>query len=183
MMIHVSKSVLTTPGRPRVVAVAVSRLMIAGGLATLGVLQSGASTPLSLDAMVSSSTPAGSQALRSPTVSTAGPAEFLVAFISADGPAAAWAQWISSVSGGGLTWKRAVRSSGQAGTAEVWTAYASSKLTGTSITAVPHAPGFEGSISVAAFKAARPIIARVAQASGPSGAPTVGLRTYVAGGW
>jgi len=169
--------------RPRITAAVVALLMVAGGLATFGAIGGGASTPFALDVTVSASTPPGSAVLTSSMVSTSGSNELLVAFIAADGPAREWSQSITSVRGGGLTWTRTVRSNEQMGTAEVWTAVAASPLIGVTIKAIPLVAGFEGSITVAAFKGARTSIANVHASDGLNGEPTVGLTTSTSGAW
>jgi hypothetical protein len=157
--------------------------MLAAGLATLGAIEGAASTPLALDVLVSALAAPGSRSITSPPVSTSRSGELLVAFIAADGPNEGPTQTMKSVSGAGLTWSLAVRSDAQAGAAEVWTAYASSRVSRARVRAVPANVGFEGSISVAAFKGAGRSLGAVGSASGPSGQPTVGLTTSSQGAW
>ncbi len=169
--------------RARCVALVTSVVMLAGGVATYGAIEGAASTPLALNVLASAVAAPGSRSITSPRVSTSAGGEVLVAFIAADGPSQGSTQTIKSVSGAGLAWSLAVRSNAQAGTAEVWTAYAASRVSRARVKAVPASAGFEGSISIAAFKGARSALGAIGSASGPSGQPTVGLKTSMQAAW
>jgi hypothetical protein len=136
-----------------------------------------------LDVLTSGVAAPGSRAITSPPLSTSSGNELLVAFIAADGPNQGSSQTIASVSGAGLSWSLAVRANAQSGTAEVWTAYATSKVYRARVRALPARSGFEGSISLAAFKGARAAVGATGSASGPSRQPTVSLTTRVQDGW
>jgi hypothetical protein len=115
-----------------------------------------------------------------PGFSTASPGELLVAFAAADGLLSGGQSL--TVSGAGLSWTLAQRTNTQLGTAEVWTAYASTQLTGVTVTSTPAQPAFDQSLTVLAFQGASGIGA-VAGASAASGAPTVTVTTSAAGSW
>jgi hypothetical protein len=171
------------PRRARLVALVTSVVMLAAGVATYRTIEGAASAPLALDVLASAVAAPGSRSITSPRVSTSVGGEVLVAFIAADGPIQGSTQTITSVSGAGLAWSLAVRSNVQAGTAEVWTAYAASTVSRARVKAVPASAGFEGSISIAAFKGARSALGAIGLASGPSGQPSVGLNTAMQGAW
>jgi len=101
-----------------------------------------------------------------------------VAFVSSDGSSSQTA----TVSGAGLTWTLARRTNTQPGTAEVWTAFASAKLTGVTVTSTPGAAGYFQSLTVVAFTGAGGIGA-TAGANATSAAPSVSLTTTKAGSW
>ncbi|MBJ6725747.1 DUF4082 domain-containing protein [Geomesophilobacter sediminis] len=120
--------------------------------------------------------------ITSPRFSTAQPNEFLVAFIASDGPNRAGSQLISSVSGGSLTWTLQARANGQAGTAEIWTARATTALTNVTVTARRQTSAACGMITVAAFRGASSTVnGAAASASAASGAPTITLASTRAG--
>lgn len=137
---------------------------------------------MSLDSQVSRNIPAG-YSFASWGLSTSAPGDLLVAYVSSDGPAAGGGQWVNSVSGAGLTWTRAAISNQQFGDTEVWTAQAPWKLSKVKVYASMHAAGYEGSITVAAFKGSAGHLGAVAVASSGSGAARVSLRTTAAGSW
>jgi hypothetical protein len=141
--------------------------------------QSGGS--VALDTVTNtSSTPAPN--LVSPAFNTRGSGELLVAFLSSDGPAYGSVSF-TSVSGGGLTWHRAAMSNAQAGDAEIWTAFATSRLSNVRVTATRSSGWYEGQITVAAFTGASSVTGSAAGASGPSGAPAITLNMHNARSW
>ena len=92
---------------------------------------------------------------------------------------------VSTVSGGGLTWKLVARENKALGGAEVWVARASGVLTNDPITAkitklLPS--GYDETITVVAFKNA-PGLGAVAKFSSKKGAPTGSLTTTKANSW
>ncbi len=107
---------------------------------------------------------------------TTGTNELVLAFIEADGPFAP-TQSIAGVSGGGLTWTLAARSNSTWGTTEVWQAFATRKVVNIHVTAALAKPGFDGSITLAAFKGAAGHVGAVAAAGAVNGPATVGLTT------
>ncbi len=136
-----------------------------------------------VDKQVSAHPTAKSTSLKLPTITTAGPNELLVAFVSADGPASAGSQTVTAMSGSGLTWTMRARSNAQPGDAEIWTATATSVLTNAQVTATLRSSAV-GSITVVAFTGAAttgtPV---VATASAATGAPSVTLTTTRANSW
>jgi hypothetical protein len=115
-------------------------------------------------------------AVASPPLSTTSANELILAFVSSDGPPTG-VQSVSSVSGGGLNWSLAVRANTLSGTAEVWQAYATTRLTGASIVAVFTNSGHGGSMTVAAFSGAAAAVGASAVGAAASGAPQVPVTT------
>ena len=113
--------------------------------------QGPASTTVALDGVVNAQVGLGGS-LVSPSLSTSRSGELLVAFVSTDGPGQAGTQAISGVSGGGLRWTRAVVSNAQPGASEIWTAFSSQRVRRMRVTATRTLEGYEGSITVAAFR-------------------------------
>lgn len=119
--------------------------------------------------------------LKSPGLSTSAANQQILAFVSHDGPNAAAAQR-STVTGAGLTWTLVKRSDSQAGVSEIWSAKATSQLTNATVTAAPLQGGYDGSLTVVAFKNAAGT--GVAGATGaPSGAPDIYLPGISTGSW
>jgi len=114
-----------------------------------------------------------------PPITTTAAGDLLVAFAASDGPAAGSTQTLT-VSGAGLTWTLTERSNTQFGTSEIWTATASTVLTGASVTAAQTFSGFDQSLTVIAFRGAGGTGAAAA-AGAASGAPGVSLTTTRAG--
>ena len=123
----------------------------------LGVIVVGGAGPahaaaLSTDVLVTTHG-AAATSVTSPAFTTAQAGELLVAFVSADGPDGANAQAVATVTGGSLTWKLRQRTNTRAGTSEIWTAVASTVLTGATVRAT-YAGTYVGSITVASFTGA-----------------------------
>ncbi|MGH3377588.1 MAG: galactose oxidase-like domain-containing protein, partial [Actinoallomurus sp.] len=124
----------------------------------------------------------GGSTISAPALTTAGPDELLLAFVSSDGPNSSGSQSIAGVSGGGLTWTLRRRANAQPGTAEIWQAAAPAKLTNATITATRASSGYQGAITVAAFAGADPATSgATASGSAASGAPSISLTTTRAG--
>jgi hypothetical protein len=79
------------------------------------------------------------------------------------------------VTGGGLSWSRAARSTTGYGTAEIWQAYAVGKVSGIKIVAGLQKTGYDGSITVTAFSGAADHVAASRANSGPTAAAAVRL--------
>jgi hypothetical protein len=107
--------------------------------------------------------------------STALVEETLVAFVLAAQPTTDGVQ-TASVSGGGLAWSRVARANAQAGTAEIWWARATARLSDVTVTAETSIGGTVLSLTVVSFIAADGVGASAA-ASAPTGAPAVSLTT------
>ncbi len=121
----------------------------------------------------------------SPTFSTTGTNQLLVAFVAADGspdyPEAP--QNFFEVTGGGLTWTMQRRVNTQHGVSEIWTAVAPSALTNVQVNAKKDYEGYLGYISVVAFTNADTTIGAVAGGNGSTGAATASLTTTRGGSW
>jgi hypothetical protein len=117
----------------------------------------------------------GRGTVTSPSFHTAMAGETILAFVGSDGPVGAGKQTVA-VSGGGLAWKLVRRANGQSGDAEVWAATASSVLTSATVTSTPLRGGYDQDLTVIAMEGTTGVGAS-ANASGPSGAPSVKLTT------
>lgn len=123
----------------------------------------------------------GRDTLTTPGLSTTVRGDVVLALLSYDGPDSAAAQ-SGQVSGGGLAWHLVKRSNSQAGVSEIWWARASRRLRGAEITATPGAAGYDGMLSVLAFRNARSV--GVAAAAGQSsGAPSFYVPAVQEGSW
>ncbi len=106
---------------------------------------------------------------------TGRPGEQLLAFVGSDGPSGSGSQ-TTTVSGAGLTWTLVKRANTQAGTAEVWTAFAPAILNNVVFTATRSGTGYDMSLYVIAVQGTKGIGASVSS-NGRSGAPSVVLTT------
>jgi hypothetical protein len=121
-------------------------------------------------------------------LSTKAAGDLIVAFVGADSPY--HEGQVSTVSGGGLTWKLVARENKALGGAEVWVARASGILTNDPITVkasrlLPGSPGGHGydeTITVAAFKNA-PGLGAVGKFNSKKGAATGTITTTKANSW
>jgi RHS repeat-associated protein len=136
----------------------------------------GSAQPPAADQVVSTNETTKGAKITSSAVTTTAANELIVAFISADGPNTQ-SQRINSVSGGGVTWSRAVRSNSERGTAEVWQAHATTVLNAVKITATLNHTGYDGAITVATFTGAGSALGAHAAAGAATGAPAVSLTT------
>jgi RHS repeat-associated protein len=110
----------------------------------------------------------GSGTATSPAISTSQPGELLVALVSAGGFAATQTL---TVSGGGLTWTRLQQANSQRGDAEIWTATATTALSGVTVQAVQDQPVGKISLEVVSLIGAQTAVGYSAGAA--SGAATV----------
>ena len=104
---------------------------------------------VTFDKIVSNSTTVNSVAASSPVFSTGSGNEVLLAFIATDylsGPNTT----VTNVNGAGLTWVLVVRSNTQAGSSEIWRAFAPNPLTNVTVTATL-SQAVMSSITVMAF--------------------------------
>jgi hypothetical protein len=119
--------------------------------------------------------------LTSPALTTPTAGDAVLAFVAYDGPNGAGTQ-SATVTGAGLTWTLVKRSNTQAGTSEIWSAKATGVLTNQTVTATPLRSGYDGSLTVIAFRNAAGT--GVAGAAGaPSGAPDIYLPGIPAASW
>ena len=134
------------------------------------------SLPITLDKQVTTHQSTKSARITSPALTTAGPRELLVAFISSDGPSQTGGQTFSSVTGGGLSWTLRKRVNARYGTSEIWTAPAAAVVKRVTVKATRSSGSYTGSITVAAFQnASLTTIGATGGASATSGAPTASL--------
>jgi hypothetical protein len=133
-----------------------------------------ATAAVRVDTSISADQKAAADRLTARGLTTTQGHELILAFISADGPASS-PQKMQSVTGGGLTWTLAARSSNGYGTAEVWQAYATAALNNVSVVARLSKSGFDGSITVTAFTGAKPRVGASIIGAGRTGAPSVTL--------
>lgn len=140
-----------------------------------------ANTTLGIDVHVGKNQQAAS-IISSPVFSTRQKGEMIVVFLASDGPEYG-TQAFSSVTGGGLTFTLAKRANAQAGTSEVWYAYAAAPLTNVVITANLSNGKYSGMIDVVSFTGSSDTLGGAAIASGSTGAPTVSLATTIANSW
>lgn len=115
----------------------------------------------------------GRGTVTAPKISTSDPNTLLVAFVAADSAAV-------EVSGAGLSWSLAGRSSAGLGTTAIWSARALQKLVDTEVTATPSLPGAKQSLTVIAFRGAAGIGAAGCGAAS-HGRPTAFLTSTRAG--
>ncbi len=120
------------------------------------------------------------RAITSRSLATRAPGELVVVLVSANGPSTK-AQSITKVTGAGLTFRLASRATATGyGTAEVWQAYATNKITGP-ITAALAWPGYDGSITVETFTGAAPTVTVTRSARTFSAKPAVALTPTTTG--
>ena len=131
------------------------------------------SPALRVDVEVSAHTATDATVLESPRFSTSARNELLLAFVGVNGSQPG--QSITSVDGAGLSWSRVVRANSQAGTAEIWRAAATGKISNASIEVRPSQRGQHGSVTIVSFIAAAVTPGVVAHATGASGAPHLAL--------
>lgn len=137
---------------------------------------------IAIDKMVTTHQSSAATTIVSPTFSTSGSNELLLAFLTSDGPGGTIS--FSSVSGGGLTWTLRKRANSQKGTAEIWQAVAANVLSNVSVTAARSSGSWMGSITVVAFTGADTTTnGATGGGSAASGAPTASLTTTKAGSW
>lgn len=156
--------------------------LCAGAMLAFGA--SPASAAVVVDKMVTTHQGTAAKSIASPALSTAGPGELLLAFVTSDGPSGGGTQTFSSVSGGGLTWRLRRRVNAQAGAAEIWQANASVALSNATVTATRSNGSYAGSITVVAFTGADLVAdGATGGASAVTGAPSVSLATTRGGSW
>ena len=108
--------------------------------------------------------------------------ELIVAFVSSGGGTAARGQKVT-VSGAGLAWSLAERSSGQAGDTEIWTARAAKALSQVKVTSTQSIrSGLPQSVTIVVFKGAQGVGASAAVSStgSPAGVPSISFTSTVA---
>lgn len=139
---------------------------------------------LAIDVNISTDRMTFSPTLATPAFSTAAGNELLLAFVASDANGSVPNVTVTGVSGGGLSWTLVRRTNTQQGTAEIWRAFAGSKLTNATVTATL-SQSVAASITVVSFagvNTAAPVGA-VGGASASTGAPTASLTTQAANSW
>ncbi|SEQ39669.1 RCC1 domain-containing protein [Microlunatus flavus] len=118
--------------------------------------------------------------VRSPAFTTARSPELLLAFVSVNRPAHG-SQSVTRVSGGGLTWTLVRRGTSDAGSTEVWQAYATTRVERTRVSVDLSRPGATVGVTVAGFRGAGPAVTRTGSRSGTGSAPQVTVRPRSSG--
>jgi hypothetical protein len=143
---------------------------------------------IAIDVNTSTDRATAATTVTSPAFSTAAVNELLLAFVAADGLSTASTS-VTGVTGAGLTWGLVVRANGQAGTAEVWRAFAPARLTGVTVTATV-SRSVVSSITVLSFTGVETTgtngsgaIGATASRSASTGAPTASLVTTRGESW
>jgi|GEM_PF-2417661 len=137
---------------------------------------------LTIDVNVSVDPASTGSTIVSPTFSTNSTNELLVALVESSGPGTSAGQTIKTMTTSGLTWTMRQRANTRYGTAEIWTAPATAKLTNVSVTATRNASGYSGSMTILSFTGANTSsIGAVAKASATTGLPTLNITATTTG--
>src|SRR3981081_4259378 len=91
-------------------------------------------TSLSIDVKASKDSSTASSSISTATFSTSTNKELLLAFVSTDSPGTPNTT-VTALSGGGLAWQLVQRTNVQLGTAEIWRAFATTRLSNAKVTA------------------------------------------------
>jgi hypothetical protein len=140
------------------------------------------SNPLATDAITSRDGTTASSTISTAAFSTKSGNELLLAFVSTDYLSGANTT-VTGVSGAGLTWVLVGRTNLQSGTAEIWRAFATSALSGATVTA-SLSQSVVSSLTVMSFAGVNTsgtngsgAIGAIGTGNSPSGAPTASLAT------
>lgn len=133
---------------------------------------------ITVDQTVHATEEVSASPITAPALTTSSGGELVLAFVSADGPPRRMQQ-VTQVTGGGLSWTKAVSADSVVGTgtAEVWQAFATGPLTKARITARLRYQPWDGSITVMTFRGAASAVGVVAADGARSGAASVALTT------
>ena len=141
-----------------------------------------------IDALVWTDRPSAQSTVVSPAFSTVAPKELVLAFVSTDYGSGVNTS-VTGVTGAGLTWALVGRANVQAGTSEIWRAFAAAPLTGVTVTASLSQP-VSSMITVISFANVDTsgtngsgAIGATAAASSFAGAPTATLVTTRNNAW
>lgn len=147
-----------------------------------------AQPPPVIDALVSANQPNNQNTVATSPFSTSAGNELVLAFIAAD-YLFGTNTTVTGVSGAGLTWQLVQRTNVQAGTSEIWRAFAAAPLTNVTVTATL-SQGVASAITVVSFSNVDTTgtngsgaIGATASASAASGAPTATLVTTRNNSW
>lgn len=138
------------------------------------------STPLTIDVQVGKNQSTPVNQFLSPTFTTKSGNELIVVFLASDGDLGV-SQNFASVSADTLSFSLAKRANTQKGTAEVWYAYSSEKLTNTQVIAKLQSGSYRGLIRVVTFTGAKNVLGTTVGGSAATGAPEVSLTTTANG--
>ena len=133
---------------------------------------------LAVDLTVSTDRGTNGTSIATPSFSTRVGNELLLAFVASDATGATPNVTVTGVSGAGLTWTLVQRSNAQFGTAEIWSAFASSPISGATVSA-SLSQNIPASITLVAFagvNASAPV-GTTGAGSGATGAPSASLTT------
>ena len=141
-----------------------------------------------MDVVISADRGSASSTVTTAAFSTHAGNELLLAFVSAD-YLTGTNTFVQSISGGGLTWTRVIRSGGQRGTSEIWRAFAAGPLAGATVSAQLSQP-VASSMTVVSFSNVdttgtngSAAIGATARSNSSSGAPSATLVTTRANSW
>ena len=141
-----------------------------------------------IDVVVAADRGSASSRVTTAAFSTHAANELLLAFVSADYLTGSNTT-VQSISGGGLTWTRAIRSNAQLGTSEIWRAFAAAPLTNVTVSA-RLSQSVASSMTVVSFSNVDTTgtngsgaIGAVARSSSAAGAPSATLVTTRANSW
>ena len=148
----------------------------------IGQVSSPPPNPLITDATTSMDGTIASKTISTAAFSTNSASELLLAFISTDYISGSNAK-VNSVSGGGLSWVLVRRTNVQSGTSEIWRAFATSPLSGVTVTATL-SQSVVSSLTVMSFTGVVPsgtsgsgAIGATGSGNSGKGAPTASLTT------
>jgi hypothetical protein len=146
-------------------------------------------TPLATDVLTSKDNNSGSS-ITSGTFSTIAGNELLLAFVGADNPGSGPSTTVTSVTGAGLTWVLVQRTNGQFGTSEIWRAFATTTLTGASVTANFSISTGASSMTIVSFTGAdysgingSGAVGAIGTGNSGNGAPSASLATTRNNSW
>ncbi len=158
------------------------RLLTALAISLVGLSSTVASAAIAVDVNKTTGRSTSSTTIASPAFSTAAGNELLLAFVATDG-AATGSTTVTAVAGGGLAWALVARANAQAGTSEIWRAFAPATLANATVTATL-SRSVAASITLVSFTGVDTsgtngsgAIGAVGSRSAASGAPSVSLVT------
>ena len=136
-----------------------------------------ASGQIAIDVTIARDQGSTSTTVATPAFSTSSPNELLLAFISADNTGSTNTT-VTNVAGGGLSWSLVKRTNTQLGTAEIWSAFASSTLSAVTVTATL-SQNVDSSLTVMSFSGVNTsgAVGAVGTGNANPGAPTASLVT------
>jgi outer membrane protein assembly factor BamB len=142
---------------------------------------------IAIDVSVSTNRSSSSTSITSPSFSTASTNELLLAFVATDGKSSGMT--VTGVTGGSLTWALVRRTNTQLGTAEIWRAFASARLTSATVQATL-SQSVAATITVVSFTgtdtsgtSGSGAIGATGSGNASSGAPTASLVTTRNNSW